>query len=224
MYHAIGTPVEGDENGIFTISISNFSEQVKVLSEFKSVSLENSGASNDNFKISITFDDGYKDNLLQAAPLLLKHNIPFSVFVVPAFIKSNSHDNFLNENELKNLASLDGVSIGTHSFTHTRLNQLSDDKLKLELVDSRHYLEDLLGRPAISMAYPFGAYDNRVVAAVKKAGYDLAVTSQAGINTLSSDILKLKRTEICGDDDIKSFRQKILGNWDWYAYYQGEKS
>ena len=42
---------------------------------------------NKRAKISITFDDGYKDNLIHALPILKELNVPATVYVVTKFLK-----------------------------------------------------------------------------------------------------------------------------------------
>jgi peptidoglycan/xylan/chitin deacetylase (PgdA/CDA1 family) len=67
-----------------------------------------------------------------------------------------------------------GFEIGAHSVDHRQLPQLDDADLHDQLRRSRAVLEDLLGHAVTTMAYPFGAYDARVVEAAREAGYELA--------------------------------------------------
>ena len=67
-----------------------------------------------------------------------------------------------------------GVEVGSHTLSHPHLPQLSDDELAAELCDSKRRLEDELGRPCRVLAYPFGDCDDRVRAAARNAGYEVA--------------------------------------------------
>ena len=68
------------------------------------------------------------------------------------------------------------------------------------------------------MSYPHGSVDQRVRNAVQSAGYKTAVTSKPGANLNKVDNLMLKRTDIWSIDDMKVFRQKVNGHWDWMRW------
>ncbi len=63
--------------------------------------------------LAITFDDGFRDNLTVALPLLEKYNLPATVFVTADFI---GKENYLSTEELQTLASHPLITIGSHSF------------------------------------------------------------------------------------------------------------
>jgi oligosaccharide reducing-end xylanase len=66
------------------------------------------------------------------------------------------------------VASQNGHEIGSHTLTHPHLTSLSDAALDQELRESKAILENLTGKPVISLAYPFGDDDARVWAATAK--------------------------------------------------------
>lgn len=220
MYHAVGTPVTGDSYGFFSIPPPLFEKHMATLSYFRETSgvdLYNGLDYNGKLKIAITFDDGYKDNLYTALPILLKYHFPFTVFVSTASIQSKA-DEFLSPSELRELASIPHVTIGSHGVNHVPLTECDDCTLINELVSSKHYLEDLIGNQITTMSYPFGAVNTRVRNAAEKAGYTLGACSYFGINNASCDPLLLRRTEITGADSVRVFIQKLHGNWDWYGW------
>ena len=59
-------------------------------------------------------------------------------------------------------ASLHGHEIGAHTVSHPSLTALSDAQIHAELSDSQTYLQNLIGKPVLTMAYPFGSVNNRV--------------------------------------------------------------
>ena len=69
-----------------------------------------------------------------------------------------------------------GWEVGSHTRTHPWLPRLSDGELADELGRSREELREALGIDCDGLAYPFGAHDDRVVAAAARAGYTSAVT------------------------------------------------
>ncbi|MGH8322353.1 MAG: polysaccharide deacetylase family protein [Steroidobacteraceae bacterium] len=88
-----------------------------------------------------------------------------------------------------------GIDFGSHTVTHPNLTQLADPDLEWELCESKRVLEDRLGRRVDTLAYPIGtpsAYDTRVVAAAKHAGFRLALSYVSGTNWLK----KLDRFEL----------------------------
>jgi peptidoglycan/xylan/chitin deacetylase (PgdA/CDA1 family) len=94
-----------------------------------------------------------------------------------------------------------GMEIGSHSVSHPVLAQIEDDDvLRRELHDSKAAIEHHTGRPVVSLAYPVGgraAYDDRVVAATREAGYRFAFTYGAGPNRLDAlDGYRIKRLAV----------------------------
>lgn len=103
----------------------------------------------------------------------------------------------------------EGVSIESHTLSHPILPQVSDERLRRELVDSRARVEDALGREATLFCYPNGGYDERVLCEVKRAGYRCAVTTEYGMNDREEDLLALRR--ITADTDLPHFIQSTSG-------------
>jgi len=222
MYHSVGDKVIFDPSNIYSIGENIFKQQMEcLLNKYSNnvVGLSTDMLKNENNSVAITFDDGYKDNLYVASPILEELKIPYTVFVSTEYIKKGSN-NFLSESELRELSSMPGASIGSHGMTHASLAQCSNKKLKNELVDSRHYIEDIIGRKISSISYPSGSVDQRVVNATREAGYQLGGTSYNNRNNKDSNKLFLARTCIFGIDTMRVFKQKVSGDWDWLKYIQ----
>jgi len=217
MYHSVGSSVYGDKHALHTISEKRFCEHLDILAGMSTLPLLPFCNRQNGLNIAITFDDGYADNLHIAAPLLAGRGIPFTVFVTTDFIRNNE-PGFLSPGELKQLAQMPGVIIGSHGRTHCHLTGCSDNQLAAELFDSRHYLEDLIGMPVTALAYPYGSSDRRVRDAACSAGYELGSCSRFDINNSSRDPLMLNRCVIVCDDTQKILQQKVSGNWDWYRW------
>ncbi|MEZ4473413.1 MAG: polysaccharide deacetylase family protein [bacterium] len=97
---------------------------------------------------------------------------------------------YLGRESWSELASR-GMSLGAHSVHHPRLTQVDDTTLDHEVGASVDALR-LLDR-AVPFAYPDGAYDDRVIAAVRRAGVSSAVTCEPGEAGLGSDLMRLPR-------------------------------
>jgi peptidoglycan/xylan/chitin deacetylase (PgdA/CDA1 family) len=216
-YHTVGQRAYGDELNLNSISLEQFKLHLDVFKDYSCIPLQEMDVSEFETKLAITFDDGYADNLYVVAPLLIERNIPFTVFVTPQFIYEKTK-HFLSKSELKELSLLPGVTIGAHGNTHCDLTKCDDERLFAELTYSRSYLEDLLGKTITSMAYPYGATNQRVKAAVEECGYRFAACSYFDINHLDIDPLMLNRSVVLSADSNITLREKIKGDWDWYRY------
>ena len=222
VYHAIGGEVIGDSLNIFSITPKLFEKHIECLANQNNKTIVALDAIHLNAKndcITVTFDDGYKDNLYVAAPILEKYSIPYTVFVSTGFVQSESKY-FLSPYDLRKLSELPNANIGAHSVSHASLVNCNSKDLENELVSSKHYIEDIIGMPVSAIAYPHGAVDKRVRDAAEKAGYKLGTCSYMYTNRSDRDQLLLSRTCILGIDSHHIFKQKIDGYWDWYRYLQ----
>jgi peptidoglycan/xylan/chitin deacetylase (PgdA/CDA1 family) len=118
--------------------------------------------------LTITFDDGHRSNL-QAATELAELGIRATVFVTPSFCIDRS--DFLKPAELRALHRV--ADVGTHGYTHQPLTALDRRALDRELIDSKIWLEDIIGAEVRYMAAPGGYINDRVTEACLSAGYHL---------------------------------------------------
>jgi peptidoglycan/xylan/chitin deacetylase (PgdA/CDA1 family) len=90
-----------------------------------------------------------------------------------------------------------GIEIGAHTMSHPILTKIDGAASLREMVDSRNRLQEMIGSPVRSFAYPNGRpledYDRTHVALVAKAGFDLAVSTAWGAATIGSDRLQIPR-------------------------------
>jgi len=163
--------------------------------------------------IAVTFDDGYKSTLAIAEPLLREFGIPFHVFVSRELIESGLNQ-YLNRQDVRLLAKCAGVELGTHGHSHCRLTSLDDESLQQHLSESRLWLEELTGREITSMSYPFGDYDERVVAISQRCGYRHAACSKSGTYTETTQDYWIPRIDIWAHDSPRTVIDKTAGNWD----------
>ncbi|HQS80879.1 MAG TPA: polysaccharide deacetylase family protein [Thiobacillus sp.] len=169
----------------------------------------------------ITFDDGYVDNLA-ACDELQKRGLRATWFVVTGSIGESPkwpadgrpEGRLLNVVELREMQSR-GMEIGSHTVNHVRLTEVSDARLTSELSDSKAALEDLLGRPVGSFAYPYGVWDVRCDDAVKQAGYSAACITRTGWALRDANPYLLRRLTIFNTDTVSTMARKLyLGSHD----------
>jgi len=144
--------------------------------------------------VVITFDDGYRDVLANAAPVLKRLAMHATAYVITSRI-SGPDVSFLSWAQLHALEQ-DGIEIGSHTVHHAEIPGLSDPEALQELIQSRHALELHLHHPVQWFAYPAGKFDARSEHLVRQAGYVLAVTTQPGSAQDATAPFALHRYEV----------------------------
>jgi peptidoglycan/xylan/chitin deacetylase (PgdA/CDA1 family) len=175
--------------------------------------------------VAITFDDAYLSELTLAKPLLDAVGYPATVYAPTAYLDTpeqplkwdgieqwhgGEHERELlpmSWDQLGELAEA-GWEIGSHTCTHPHLDRVGDDaQLREELVESKATVERRLGRDCTTLAYPYGEYDERVIAAAGAAGYAAAGTLPARLHAARP--LAWPRVGIYRGDDERRFRLKV---------------
>lgn len=151
--------------------------------------------------LAVTFDDGDSSIIEYALPILAELGVPGTAFVV---VQRVGAPGFLSWEQLASLAAA-AWEIGSHTMTHRRLPDLDDESLDAELLESRLTIEEKIGLPCRSIAYPYGDWDPRVRRATARAGYTAGcVTGRA----LNADVLAWPRVGVDGRDSSTIFRLK----------------
>lgn len=145
---------------------------------------------------AVTFDDGCRSVLEHGYPVLAELGLPATIFVPTDWVGSDRPMSWpgieqwspgphsdqllcLGWEQLRGLQS-EGWEIASHTRSHPRLPEIDDEALREELVGSRQACERELGRPCLTLAYPYGEHDARVEAAAREAGYAAAATMKPG--------------------------------------------
>ncbi|MBW8307973.1 MAG: polysaccharide deacetylase family protein, partial [Thiobacillus sp.] len=180
MYHAV-TPGAGTPTWPWAVSMQRFREQLDFLvtEGYATPTMGELIAKPNKWTgrtAVITFDDGYIDNLA-ACEELQKRGMRASWFIVTGSIgqpprwPGDMHPagRLLDASELRQMHAA-GMEIGSHTVSHARLPTLEEAHLRQELTHSKATLEDVLGAPITSAAYPYGAWDARCADAVGGGG------------------------------------------------------
>jgi peptidoglycan/xylan/chitin deacetylase (PgdA/CDA1 family) len=161
--------------------------------------------------VLISFDDGYHDNLENAARVLRKYGYPGVLFVPLGFLGDPlplPHEERLAAQGILNrtvdwdeLTELEqhGVRIESHGISHRPLADLEVDEAAREIALSKLRLEERLGRPVRAFSFVKGSeahYKPVHLSLVRQAGYDVAFTAVSGANSPSTDPLQLRRYNI----------------------------
>lgn len=157
--------------------------------------------------VLITFDDGYADNYTNAFPILQYYGMRATIFVIPAFV--GKYNNYLTWDELREMED-GGITIESHTMNHYKLEELPDDEIRSELLNSKQILEENLGHPVEFLAYPTGTYNLHIAGIAKEVGYKGAFTIKYGNVDLGSNFYALERVPIFHTGKtMKDFYERI---------------
>ena len=183
MYHIIDNPLASQEEK-YCCTPANFEKQMRFLrtSDYVPVSLDrfvktlDGRVSCPDNSVVVTFDDGFDSMVDNALPVLQKYDIPSTVFVLSDCIVDTNdwmhsrgfpRRKLLSRPQLIELKNA-GVCIGSHTRTHPRLTDITQNMIDDEIGSSKKILEDMLGSEVAYFAYPFGLYNESAHAAVEQ--------------------------------------------------------
>jgi peptidoglycan/xylan/chitin deacetylase (PgdA/CDA1 family) len=209
MYHYISElPPDADiYRRDLTVTPERFAAQLRYLADagYETVTLADvharltTGAPLPERPIVLTFDDGYKDALTNALPLLQQYGFvgEFFVLATPAHHEA---PNYLSWVDMRTMAEA-GMSIQAHGRDHYDLTNRDYDFLVYQVLGSREAVEAHTDQPVRFFCYPSGRHDAAVEAVVGSAGYLGAVTTAWG-------------TELRLDNAYAWPRIRVKGAWD----------
>ncbi|MFA5886538.1 MAG: polysaccharide deacetylase family protein [Patescibacteria group bacterium] len=140
--------------------------------------------------LALTFDDGYEDFYDNVFPLLKKYDIKATLYVI---VNRLEHPGYINEAELKEMVMSRFIEIGSHTFNHPDLKLSSKQAAEWEIGESKKTLSNIIGRPVLTIAYPFGRYNYEDVTIASSTGYLGAVSVDHGFNQSVNNLYLLKR-------------------------------
>ena len=172
--------------------------------------------------VGITFDDGYQNVLINAAPILKKYNFSATCYLVSESIGiSNTWDlnkkitqrPLMTENEIYEWLSL-GMDIGGHTQSHVDLTSVSEQRVQNEIYDSKADLEERFKVTISDFCYPFGLFNDLACNITKKSGYLSATTMIRGRADSQSNMFQLPRIPINHHTLPHLFLAKILTKYE----------
>lgn len=115
----------------------------------------------------LSFDDG-KDNQYSNAYRIVKENgMTATIFIMTVIIGG---DGWVTKDQIKEMAD-GGMTIGSHTWDHHRVDEYTQDQVEEQLVKPRELLSEIIGKPVVDFAYPYGAWNAQGAAFVEQAGY-----------------------------------------------------
>jgi peptidoglycan/xylan/chitin deacetylase (PgdA/CDA1 family) len=223
LYHHVGAS-DGMRPGFLTISPAEFERHIAWLARrgYTAISLaQYLGWTQGKTvlparPVLITFDDAYADISDHALPVLSSHGFTAVVFVVTALVgctnvwdadRALPRRSLMTAPQIRDWAAR-GIEFGAHSRTHPDLRELSGSALTHEIAGSRKELEQIIGSPVISFAYPYGLYNNET-ACVVESTFELAFTTREGLNRSTTERHLLRRSAVCGSDNTQIMWRRL---------------
>lgn len=169
--------------------------------------------------VALTFDDGLQDFRTGALPILQRTGFPATLYVVAGLVGRTSRwlaplgegdRPMLTVSELRDVAA-SGVEIGGHSMSHPELDVLDRKTAYREISQSRLVLQDLVGAPVRSFAYPHGYASRETRRLVREAGYSSAVRFPHALSGAGEDIFGLSRLDVTEALDEDGFAAMLEG-------------
>jgi peptidoglycan/xylan/chitin deacetylase (PgdA/CDA1 family) len=239
MYHSVS---DDPENGVsayyrVTTSPARFREQMEWLHS-SGYSVADLGQAIHGLKdgntvktrpVVLTFDDGFRDFLQHAWPVLQEFGYPATVYLATDYIRKNptlfKNRECLTWSEIRGLHD-NGIVFGSHTHSHPTLHDLSWKEISRELQESREKIESELQSSVSRFSYPYAfpqedpAFVDSFQKELRDQGYTTAVTTIIGGAQKETDPLCLPRLPINDEDDEKLFKAKLYGAYDWVSVPQ----
>lgn len=207
VYHSIAKAPRGCRDPFLYLDPRAFDGQLAAMREagFSSGGLSEIPttpiSSNVGKKVVVSFDDGCRNVLQNALPLLARHRFQAIQFIVAGLVgKRNEWDikhgdapeSLMDEQEIREWLAA-GHTIGSHGLMHRNLTRLSPAEAHEDISASKKLLEDRFGIPIEHFCYPHGRHSSTLQELVRDAGYATACTTEFGVNDVSTARHALRR-------------------------------
>lgn len=187
--------------------------------------------------VALTFDDGYRDWLTVALPILAAAGARATFYVttglasahpetVAAFRALTRYDaEYIGPGDLRELHAA-GMEIGSHTHTHPNLSRLSPTAAGHEIQFSKEWLQQAIGAPVDQFAYPFGKrglhYTDQTVASVKACGFQGAASVEcvSAASVVGLDPFQIPRFFVTSEDSVETLKEKAFGALNWLGWIQ----
>jgi GT2 family glycosyltransferase/peptidoglycan/xylan/chitin deacetylase (PgdA/CDA1 family) len=228
MYHHVGPPLENFDPDL-TVSAQQFEAHIRFLARRGYFGIRPSdwlawiqeNKSLPAKPMLLTFDDAFEDLKDSVFPLLERYGFGGLVFVATNCVgKTNRWDkprgftlrSCLTAEQIQ-YWSAKRIDFGAHSRNHPDLTKLAESEVRGELAGSRADLEEIVGAPVISFAYPFGHYDD-AAASCAQAQFALSFTTDDGLNNLRTDRSRLHRNMVYAWDTPLDLEFLVRLGWN----------
>jgi peptidoglycan/xylan/chitin deacetylase (PgdA/CDA1 family) len=210
LYHKVGPPPVGSRHPEISVTPDRFAAHLSLLRALRCttvtiaryVAYRRGAATLPPRAVVVTFDDGYMDNYEHALPALQRAGATATIFLVSERLgMTNAWDAYEPQVPLLDAARVRemqraGVDFQSHTATHARLTDVPPATALDELRRSRDSLEQLLGAPVETIAYPWGSHDDTVLRLAEDAGYAAGAIVRRRANFDRTPMLALRRIPV----------------------------
>lgn len=166
--------------------------------------------------VLLTFDDGNESDYLAVFPLLRRLKVKGVFFPVVGMIDAPGR---IKESQIREMVASGICSFGSHGFRHDKMILAPSEKIIDEIHRSRIILERITGEPLLSVAYPFGFWNDEIKTILEEEEIDFGFTVLAGVNTTDTDRLELRRIAVTSATTLNDLRQLMDRNNPFYRQY-----
>lgn len=156
--------------------------------------------------VIISFDDGWKNTVETALPLVQKYNMAGTLFV-PTKLVGMGNGSRMTWEDIEKLRD-SGWEIGSHTLWHPYLSKSL--KARAEIFDSKKILEEKLGIEITTFAYPFGDSNGKIEALVKEAGYKTARSFKTGNGITHENLFNIPVVRVWGNLDLSVWKKQLF--------------
>jgi peptidoglycan/xylan/chitin deacetylase (PgdA/CDA1 family) len=232
-YHSISTNLFGLSHPYYQINTSPemFSAQMRWLRQagYRTISpseiMEGLAEGRDmSKKVVLTFDDGYRDLLTDGLPVLKQCGFTATIFLATDRIGNTplrfEGVDYLTWSDVAELHK-EGMSFGSHTVTHPDLRSMEPEQIDYELGYSKEVIEQKIGAPVESFAYPFTFpeedrdFTRFLGDKLENQGFKNGVSNVIGRVNRGSDPYFMPRLGVNTWDSPKLLEAKLLGGYDW---------
>lgn len=160
--------------------------------------------------IVLTFDDGWEGSFTEGLEALTNAGFSATFFVTRDYV---GRPRYVSRSLLRQAIEM-GTDVGTHGCTHRLLGASSEGEVRLELAESKAFLEDIAGRPVKSASVPGGDWSPLVARIAEECGYECLCTSRPGWNGSWGNPFRLRRMAVratVGADRIARYCRFSVG-------------
>lgn len=151
--------------------------------------------------VAITFDGADRSILEFAVPMLVQHELPFTVFIPAERVNSNKPP-YMTWDDLRALKKTKLVTFGLHPSGYGHLMESTPTEIRRQINNSLSLIRKKLNRDVTLLAYPYGEYDQTFLDVARSMGFAAAFGQQSGVAHANDNLLALPRftlTERYGD-------------------------
>lgn len=161
----------------------------------------------------LSFDDGHKEWLDRVLPLLHELNLTATFFITTDKVVEGTSGAQLTWDDCRELATAEGMTIGSHSVTHSRLRLLDEASARREVTLSKDQLEQHLGIPVLDFSAPYGLpdvdYTDRDLDLVAEAGYRSCASALPGRMSAGDSPFAVRRCGLSPAWPLMAVRRRV---------------